>query len=140
VVLRLFNYLTAICIVLVVLFLGAAFCASLIHTSGVELATVGGRVTFHGRPQENLCVEFVPVYGGRGGEGRSDREGRYKAIYSNDKEGVPVGPQKVIISTAEVYDTAQRVITPRKALLTTNIEVHSGVNELDFDVAEKSAN
>lgn len=135
-----FNFLTAVCIVLVVLFLGAAFCASLVHTSGVELAAVNGRVTFHGRPQEDLCVEFVPVAGGRGSEGRTDHDGHYKAIYTTDKEGVLVGSQKVIISTAEVYDSAQRVVAPRKALITANVEVHSGSNQFDFDVADRQAN
>jgi hypothetical protein len=134
-VLRFFYFVTGACIILVVTFLGAAFYASLGHSSNVQLGSVSGLVTFHGRPQPNLCVDLVPAGGGRGSEGRTDKNGRYEAIYTTEKEGALVGQQQVIISVPEILDSHLNIITPRKPLLSTNVEVHAGTNQFDFDLA-----
>jgi hypothetical protein len=132
---NLLNFAAGGCMLLVATFLGGAFYASLEHPSTVELGTVSGLVTFHGRPQPNLCVDLVPAGGGRGSEGRTDKNGRYQAIYTTEKVGALVGQQQVIISVPEILDSHLNIITPRKPLLSTNVEVHSGTNQFDFDLA-----
>ncbi len=133
--LRLFYIITGLCIVLVVTFLGAAFYASLAPAPTVQLGAVTGLVTFHGRPQPNLCVDFVPADRARGSEGRTDEHGRYQAIYTNTKAGGFVGPQNVIISVPEIFDSEQRIVVPRKPLISRDVQVHSGPNTFDFDLA-----
>ena len=131
-----FSYLvTGACTLLVATFLAGAFYASLAHTSTVELGAVNGLVTFHGRAQPNLCVDFIPAEGGRGSVGHTDQQGRYQAIYTNFKDGAVVGWHQVTISVPEVLDSSQNIICPRKKLLSANVEVHSGANRFDFDLA-----
>jgi hypothetical protein len=132
---NLLNFAVGACVVLVAAFLGGAFYASLGHTSTVELATITGRVTLHGRPQPNLYVDFVPAGGGRGSEGLTDKQGHYQEIYTWEKAGAVVGRQEVIISVPEILDQSLNVVTPRKQLFSADIEVHHGANQLDFDLA-----
>jgi hypothetical protein len=134
-VLRLFYIATGIYVVLVVVFIGGAFYASLEHGPTVQLGAVTGLVTFHGRPQPNLSVDFEPIHGGRGSEGRTDQHGRYQALYTTDKAGALVGKQRVIISVPEEVDASRNITTPRKPLISTDVDVHAGANQLDFDLA-----
>jgi hypothetical protein len=132
---NLLNFAAGACFVVVATFLGGAFYASLGHGSPVALGTVSGQVTFHGRPQPNLCVDFVPADGGRGSEGLTNPQGQYQAIYTVDKVGVLVGRQEVTISVPEVLDRANNPVVPRKILYTADVEIRQGANQLDFDLA-----
>jgi hypothetical protein len=122
--------------VVVIGFVTTAFLASLAQQPTVELGAVNGRITFHGRPQSNLRVDFIPPDGGRGSEGRTDGYGRYRAFYTRDRAGVLLGHQQVLISVPEVFDSSQNITSPRKPLLSTKADVHTGANELDFDLAD----
>jgi hypothetical protein len=132
---NLLNFAAGACLLAVLTFVAGAFYASLGHTSSVELATITGKVTLRGRPQANLSVDFVPIGGGRGSEGRTDQQGCYQAIYTRDKAGALVGQQLVIISVPEVLDSHLNIVVPKKQLLSSNVEVHSGANQFDFDLA-----
>ncbi|HEY2828185.1 MAG TPA: hypothetical protein VGJ04_11355 [Pirellulales bacterium] len=132
---NLLNFAAGACLLVGLTFVAGAFYASLGHSSSVELATITGKVTLHGQPQPNLSVDFVPIGGGRGSEGRTDLHGCYQAIYTRDKAGALVGQQQVIISVPEVLDSHLNIVVPRKQLLTADVEVHSGANQFDFDLA-----
>ena len=132
---NLLNFAAGACFVVVATFLGCAFYASLRRGSTVALGTVSGQVTFHGRPQPNLYIDFVPAGGGRGSEGLTNSQGHYQAIYTLDKVGALVGQQGVIISVPEVLDHANNPIVPRKILHSANVKISPGANQLDFDLA-----
>ncbi|HTQ40966.1 MAG TPA: hypothetical protein VMJ32_18265 [Pirellulales bacterium] len=135
----LLHFAAGACFIVVATFLGGAFYASLGSSSKIELGTVSGRVTFHGRPQPNLCIDFVPAGGGRGSEGRTNQQGHYQAIYSLDKAGVLVGLQEVLICVPEVLDHANNPVIPRRILYSADVEIHEGQNQLDFDLANWQA-
>jgi hypothetical protein len=125
------------CLIIVATFLAGAFYASLGQTPTVNLAPISGRVTFHGKPQPNLLIEFVPVAGGRGSEGCTDSQGHYQVIYTPEKVGALVGQQEAVISTPEVLDHHGNLVVPRKVLLSTDVDVHPGANQFNFDLASQ---
>jgi hypothetical protein len=95
--------------------------------SGIELGKVTGRITKNGKPQPNLLICFSPGQGRRGSEGFTDEDGHYTLIYTTDKYGAVLGSQRVTITTEK---------NPGKNLLSKDVEVASGPNTFDFDLAQ----
>ena len=52
------------------------------------------------------------------------------------KPGHWSGRQRVFISVPEEVDSSRNMITPRKPLITADVDVHAGANQLDFDLAD----
>jgi hypothetical protein len=132
---RFVNTAVVIVFIMVLTFLAGTFYASFAHPTNVELASVDGRVTKQGRGQPGLCVDFAPNDGRRGSEGRTDSDGYYSLFYTIDKPGAVIGHQQVSVSIPQTTDSSQRVISPRKELLSSEVEVQSGANRFDFDLA-----
>ena len=137
---RLLHTAVVILSIIVAAFLVCAFYASLVQPSPVELCPVTGRITFHGRPQPDLHVEFVPTDGRRGSEGFTDAEGRYEAFYTRDKAGVLVGQHDAIVSIPAVFDAQQHIIASRRQLFSRTIKVQPGTNQFDFDLGDRQQN
>jgi hypothetical protein len=132
---RFVNTAVVIVFIMAITFLAGSFYASFAHPANVELASVDGRVTLHGKPQANLGVDFSPADGRRGSEGCTDAEGYYSLFYTSDKPGGVIGHQQVIVFVPEVTDASQKVISPRKNLMFSEVDVRSGANRFDFDLA-----
>jgi hypothetical protein len=131
---NLLNFAAGACLLIVATFLAGAFYASFGRSSAIELGAVDGQVTIHGQPQPNLYVDFVPEGGGRGSQGRTDRQGNYKAVYTLDKTGALLGRQEVVISIPEKLDHSNNLISPRVVLYSADVEVRPGVNRFDFEI------
>lgn len=69
----------------------------------VELVPVSGVVVKRDVPIEKALVEFVPD-SGRSGFGLTEADGTFKIMYGLDKEGVPPGVYRVVITTPKPKD------------------------------------
>ena len=98
--------------------------------SGIDLGSVSGHITSGGKPRPDALVVFTPVDGRRWSQGRSDGSGRYELYYTIDKMGAVPGHHRVTISDAN---------NPATVLMTKEVDVSSGSQSLDFDLAEASA-
>lgn len=117
------------------------FCALLMTVGcggGLDLGSVSGRVTKNGQPQQNLWVRFVPAAGGRPAEAITDQDGKYELSYTGNKKGALVGPQKVAILSGGEIDGRGNELSPRKEIYRTEVDVASGSNEFDFQIAPSS--
>ncbi len=56
---RFVNTAVVIVFIMVITFLAGTFYASLAHPTNVELASVDGRITKHGRGQPGLWVDYL---------------------------------------------------------------------------------
>jgi hypothetical protein len=117
----------------------AVFCSWLLLLSagcgdGLNLAAVTGQVTKGGQPQPKMWVEFTPVGGGRPAEGRTDQEGRYELSYSGTEKGAKIGQHRVRIMSGGEVDGRDNELSPRKQVLTSEVEVVSGSNEHNFEI------
>ncbi len=105
--------------------------------SGPRTAEVTGRITFDGKPQANVLIEFEPQQSVNGkvpaaARGVTDADGRYRAFRTGKNlVGVAVGPAVVRVSA--VQDSAARV-DPRYANGGLSLEVVPGANVYDLDL------
>jgi hypothetical protein len=101
----------------------------------VELGTVTGRITKNGKPVAKLSVYLTPEAHGRPSEGLTDSDGNYFMVYTRDLRGALVGKHHLLISSAPKMDK-DIMVSEGKELLSKEVEVHSGSNKFDFDLAE----
>lgn len=106
-------------------------------SSGVELGGVQGRVTKNGQPQPKMWVEFRPLAGGRPAEGYTDSAGRYELRYTGEREGALVGMHRVRVFSGGELDSRDNQLSPRKEVHRREVEVESGTNTVDIELAEK---
>ncbi|WP_437206338.1 carboxypeptidase-like regulatory domain-containing protein [Planctomicrobium sp. SH664] len=106
-----------------------------------DVASVEGTVTLDGRPLERATVTFQPE-GGRPSFGTTDAAGKYRMVYTMDKSGVMLGPNKVYIRTRFEDDNGrvvQQEFLPAKyhdrSELTANVE--NKPNVIDFALTSK---
>jgi hypothetical protein len=93
------------------------------NSSGVSLGTVTGRITKNGKPQSNVSVYLTPSEG-RPSEGLTNENGEYQMVYTRDIMGALVGKQRLTVGP------------PSKELVSKDVEITSGNNRFDFDLAE----
>lgn len=117
------------CCIGVLLVIAASGCSS----SGVQVGTVTGRITKNGKPQSQLLVYLTPLDHGRGSQGVTDENGHYQMVYTRDIMGALVGKHRFLITTPIKGDSAQGT-----ELFSKEVEVQSGPNTFDFDLAENS--
>jgi len=105
--------------------------------SGVELGGVHGRVTKNGQPQPKVWVEFRPKAGGRPAEGYTDSGGDYKLRYTGERDGALVGMHRVRVFSGGELDSRDNQLSPRKEVHNREVEVESGTNTVDIELADK---
>ena len=113
--------------------------------SDVDLVSVEGTVRLDGSPLPGATVEFQPTGGGSPsyGQGPTDASGRYKLMFTYDKEGAMIGEHTVRITTFqedEDEETGESTIVEEKLPPRYNTEteltatVESGGGPYDFDL------
>ncbi len=65
-----------------------------------DLGYVSGTVTMDGKPLSNVVLTFQPK-NARPAYGRTDAEGKYELIYTDDNPGATIGMHSVRISSAD---------------------------------------
>ena len=112
-------------------------------SDGPERGRVKGKVTLNGQPLENADVEFQPDEGSPS-YGMTDDRGRYRLMYTRDKEGAMIGEHTVRITTSTT-DTDVRgneVAVPQRVPPKYNAqselirEVKPGKNTWDFELTD----
>jgi hypothetical protein len=124
-------HMNAFCFVGVLLLAGVSGCSS----GGVQLGTVTGHITKNGKPQPKISIYMTPLDHGRASEGLTDTDGNYQMVYTRDLMGALVGKHRLLISGAPKMGRNDELISEGKELLSTDVEVHSGSNTFDFDLA-----
>jgi hypothetical protein len=99
------------------------------------LATVEGHVTKNGAPMDNHWVRFTPVGGGRSGNGRTDKDGRYELAYTYDKKGARVGANLVEVGTGGEIDSRGSEISAPVKVFSVEKVVEDGDNVIDLEIA-----
>ena len=74
-----------------------------------DIAPVTGTVTMDGQPLANAIVTFQPLEAGRPSYARTDENGHYEMIYTNDNPGARLGNHRVMISTQSDGDPDQDI-------------------------------
>jgi hypothetical protein len=105
--------------------------------SGIDLATVEGRVTKNGQPLADHWVRFTPTAGGRSGNGRTDIDGRYELAYTYRDKGARVGPNRVEVGSGGQLDERGNELKTPKTIFTTEKTVESGENIIDIVIDER---
>ncbi len=77
----------------------AVISLSLFGCSDSNIVAVDGKVKLDSKPLKDALVTFTPVEGGRPSYGRTDAEGYYTLVYTNDQDGAEIGRHKIEIST-----------------------------------------
>lgn len=105
-----------------------------------DLGQVTGTITLNGEPLQDAFVIFAPTQGGTTSYGRTDAEGRYEMMFSDDAKGAWLGENRVEISTADVGATSpdggarEKVPAIYNQNSTLKVEVESGSNTHDFEL------
>ncbi len=105
-----------------------------------NLAYVTGTVKLDGEPLPNAFVVFAPTSGGTTSYGRTDQDGQYEMMFTDDEKGAWIGENRVEISTGDVDATMSGSGTPEKVPAVYNqrstlkVDVTSGKNEHNFDL------
>jgi hypothetical protein len=106
-----------------------------------EIAPVTGTVTMDGQPVPNAIVTFQPLEAGRPSYARTDENGRYEMIYTNDNPGARLGKHLVMISTQSDGDEDQNIPRSRETIpaeynMRSNLErvVEATDNVFDFEL------
>jgi hypothetical protein len=107
------------------------------NSSGVKLGTVTGRITKNGKPQSKVSIFLTPVEGGRPSEGLTNENGEYQMVYTRDLMGALVGKQRLTITTAAKIKNGD-IVSPGSELVAKEVEITSGPNTFDFDLAQTS--
>ena len=117
-----------------------------------SLMPVTGKVTLEGKPLSGTTITFVPIGStrGAGGNGYTDKSGKYELSATHGGKGVPVGEYRVVASklvmpdgsdfplnsdVAPINSSAKEMLpaqytSPENASLRAT--VHEGANEVDF--------
>lgn len=69
------------------------------RSDGPELAEVTGIVTVDGKPVPGAILTFVPTSGGSPSYGGTDKDGKYRLMYTDTKYGAMIGDHEVEIAT-----------------------------------------
>ncbi|HEY2828186.1 MAG TPA: hypothetical protein VGJ04_11360 [Pirellulales bacterium] len=104
------------------------------NSSGVKIGAVTGRITKNGKPQAKISVYLTPVEGGRPSEGLTNENGEYQMVYTRDQMGALVGKQRLTITTAAKIKNGD-IVSPGSELVSKEVEITSGSNVFDFDLA-----
>jgi len=110
---------------------------------------VSGIITLDGEPVEGAYVSYLPLFP----EGielnaaaPTDAEGRYEMQYSIDRNGVLLGPHRVLVSTLDdikMPDGRNKKIPERMPAIYVNekspleITIVAGKNDGSFDLSSK---
>ena len=103
--------------------------------SDIGIATVEGRVTKNGQPLDDHWVRFTPTEGGRSGNGRTDKDGRYELAYSYKEKGARVGSNRVEVGTGGVIDDRGSEISAPVEVYRTEKVVEEGDNVIDLEIS-----
>jgi hypothetical protein len=105
-------------------------------SGGVSLGTVSGKITRNGKPLPGAWIKFIPVQPGRQSFGRTDAEGNYELKYTLEKKGALVGKHRVSLGTGGEVGEGGNLLHPEVELHAEEVEVHSGGNSLNFELAK----
>lgn len=105
-----------------------------------NLAYVTGKVTLDQQPLPNAFIVFSPMNGGTTSYGRTDAEGLYEMVFSDEEQGAWIGENRVEISTGDVDASGtgggarEKVpaIYNQNSKLTANVV--AGENQFNFDL------
>jgi hypothetical protein len=104
--------------------------------SDIGIATVDGRVTKNGQPLADHWVRFTPAGGGRSGNGRTDKDGRYELAYTYKEKGARVGPNRVEVGTGGEIDSRGSEISAPVEVYRTEKVVEDGDNVIDLEISD----
>jgi hypothetical protein len=121
----------AVVALLAVTLITLAGCSS----GGVKLGTVTGRITKNGKPQPKISVFLTPLNGGRPSEGLTNEDGEYQMVYTRDLMGALVGKQQLTITMAPKIKNGD-IVSSGKELVNKEVDINSGSNIFDFDLAD----
>ena len=105
-----------------------------------NLAYVTGTVRLDGEPLPDAFVVFAPTSGGTTSYGRTDAEGVYEMMFSDDAKGAWIGENRVEISTGDVDASGtgggarEQVPAIYNQASTLKVDVVAGNNVHDFDL------
>ncbi|TWT57793.1 hypothetical protein KOR42_11600 [Thalassoglobus neptunius] len=105
-----------------------------------DLQRVTGKITLDGQPLPDAFVVFAPKESGTTSYGRTDAEGVYEMMFSDDEKGAWVGENVVRISTGDVSmgssaGAKEKVPAVYNVSSTLTADVAAtGTNEFDFDL------
>ena len=106
-----------------------------------NLASVTGTITLDGKPLPNAFVVFVPSaeVGGTTSYGRTDENGHYEMMFSDDEKGAWIGLNRVEISTGDVGaqeegGAREKVPSVYNQETTLTADVKPGAQKFDFDL------
>lgn len=109
-------------------------------TDGPDLGYVEGTVKMDGKPVPNAVLTFQPE-NARPSYGRTNEEGWYELVYTDEKLGATVGTHQVRITTGEEGDEdsgveGQKERIPAKYNVNSELtrEVEPADNVIDFDL------
>ncbi|MDR3110008.1 MAG: hypothetical protein LBU65_10055 [Planctomycetaceae bacterium] len=104
--------------------------------SGVKVGYVTGKLTIDGKPApENMEVHFQPQFeGGSPSQGFTDANGNFKMEFSLTRDGVEVGPNKVVIVGGGRVVPAPVLKANNKLLWEQTFEVKKGRQKFDFNI------
>lgn len=119
-------------------------------SSGPEMASVRGKVTYKGQPVTKGTVSFQSTApeGGRNATGTINPDGTYTLQTENPGDGAQLGDYRVAISARDdvILDYIPKKPVPPKRLVPAKYEnpdtstltatVKSGSNEFDFPLAD----
>ncbi|HEY2827773.1 MAG TPA: hypothetical protein VGJ04_09260, partial [Pirellulales bacterium] len=83
-----------------------------------------------------IWIKFTPVQPGRGSFGRTDADGNYELKYTQEKKGAVVGRQRVSLGSGGEVGEGGNLIHPEVELHSAEVDVHSGANTLNFELAK----
>ncbi|MEW4486866.1 carboxypeptidase regulatory-like domain-containing protein [Thalassoglobus sp. JC818] len=105
-----------------------------------DLQRVTGKVTLDGQPLPDAFVVFAPKEGGTTSYGKTDSQGVYEMMFSDDEKGAWVGVNVVKISTGDVGSgnsagAKEKVpaVYNMSSTLTADVAA-TGSNEFNFDL------
>ncbi len=136
---------------LVVCLLTSAGC-----NSGPEMAPVKGVVKFNGQPVTTGTIQLFPVKSGPMATGRLQDDGSFELTTKEPGDGAYVGDYIVVVVPPSDINELEKILRPGKPIpikyenipqqvrnqttSTLRASVQSGLNELEFDLAEIKGN
>ncbi|HEY2410899.1 MAG TPA: carboxypeptidase-like regulatory domain-containing protein [Pirellulaceae bacterium] len=104
-----------------------------------DLADVRGKVTLDGQPLANAFVVFAPTEHGTTSYGRTDANGSYEMMFTDNEKGAWIGNNSVRISTGDLGTGGgpgpkERVPIVYNEATTLTADVKPGKNAFDFDL------